>query len=145
MRARDRIYHVDCFRCVACQRRLVSGDEFAVRRVDGRLVCRDHWDHDGDAAAAVRSPSSSTMEPRCAVEAPVDCVASDGLPLDADATTTSSTVASNSLLTKKLASGVNSNVSVAKKKPGHIGSFSAAVISVKMSDFTTVSFIRCVC
>lgn len=30
MRARTHIYHIDCFRCVACARQLLPGDEFAL-------------------------------------------------------------------------------------------------------------------
>lgn len=43
MRAKTKIYHVECFRCSACMRRLETGDEFALRQ-DG-LFCR----HDHDA------------------------------------------------------------------------------------------------
>lgn len=42
MRARSKIYHIKCFRCSACMRQLVPGDEFALRQ-DG-LFCRH--DHD---------------------------------------------------------------------------------------------------
>lgn len=42
MRAKSKIYHIDCFRCSACMRQLVPGDEFALRH-DG-LFCRH--DHD---------------------------------------------------------------------------------------------------
>lgn len=38
MRARNKIYHPDCFCCEACSRTLVSGDEFALR--DERLFCK---------------------------------------------------------------------------------------------------------
>jgi len=43
MRARQRIYHVECFQCVVCQRRLVAGDEFC-QRGDDDLVCKDDFD-----------------------------------------------------------------------------------------------------
>ncbi|XP_011497526.1 PREDICTED: insulin gene enhancer protein ISL-1 [Ceratosolen solmsi marchali] len=43
MRAKTKIYHLECFRCSACMRQLVPGDEFALRS-DG-LFCR----HDHDA------------------------------------------------------------------------------------------------
>lgn len=42
MRARSKIYHMDCFRCVVCTRPLKPGDEFALRE-DG-LFCKD--DHE---------------------------------------------------------------------------------------------------
>ncbi|XP_032218609.1 insulin gene enhancer protein isl-1 isoform X3 [Nematostella vectensis] len=41
MRARNKIYHIDCFRCVACSRQLVPGDEFALRE-DGLFCKADH-------------------------------------------------------------------------------------------------------
>ncbi|KFP99430.1 Insulin gene enhancer protein ISL-1, partial [Leptosomus discolor] len=31
MRARAKVYHIECFRCVACSRQLIPGDEFALR------------------------------------------------------------------------------------------------------------------
>lgn len=45
MRARNKIFHTDCFVCVACERQLVSGDEFALR--DDGLFCkvRYHLSH----------------------------------------------------------------------------------------------------
>lgn len=42
MRAKAKIYHIECFRCTACQRQLVPGDEFALR--DDGLYCKD--DHE---------------------------------------------------------------------------------------------------
>lgn len=38
MRARNKIYHPDCFCCESCSRQLVSGDEFALR--DEHLFCK---------------------------------------------------------------------------------------------------------
>lgn len=52
MRARERIYHVSCFRCSTCARPLAPGDEFALR--DGVLLCR----HDNDVV--LRNASTST-------------------------------------------------------------------------------------
>ena len=41
MRARNKVYHIDCFRCAACSRQLVPGDEFSLR--DDGLFCKaDH-------------------------------------------------------------------------------------------------------
>lgn len=42
MRARTKIYHLDCFRCSACGKQLLPGDEFALRE-DG-LYCRHDFD-----------------------------------------------------------------------------------------------------
>ena len=41
MRAKNQIYHIDCFRCVACSRQLVRGDEYALRE-DGLFCKEDH-------------------------------------------------------------------------------------------------------
>ncbi|XP_018568091.1 insulin gene enhancer protein ISL-1 [Anoplophora glabripennis] len=43
MRAKSKIYHIECFRCCACARQLVPGDEFALRE-GGALYCKE--DHD---------------------------------------------------------------------------------------------------
>ncbi|KAF4532283.1 hypothetical protein B566_EDAN007255 [Ephemera danica] len=42
MRAKTKIYHIDCFRCTACERQLIPGDEFALR--DDGLFCKE--DHE---------------------------------------------------------------------------------------------------
>ncbi|CAO1304013.1 unnamed protein product [Diamesa serratosioi] len=43
MRAKTKIYHIECFRCSACARQLIPGDEFALRD-GGSLYCKE--DHD---------------------------------------------------------------------------------------------------
>lgn len=43
MRAKSKIFHIECFRCCACARQLVPGDEFALRE-GGALYCKE--DHD---------------------------------------------------------------------------------------------------
>ena len=42
MRARDKIFHIDCFRCCVCAKHLVPGDEFALR--SEALYCKDDYD-----------------------------------------------------------------------------------------------------
>ena len=44
MRAKNKIFHMECFRCVACEKQLVPGDEFSLRRDE--LLCKE------DSAAA---------------------------------------------------------------------------------------------
>ena len=39
MRAKNKIFHLECFRCVTCDKQLVPGDEFALRP-DG-LFCKE--------------------------------------------------------------------------------------------------------
>lgn len=41
MRARNKIYHIECFKCVACSKQLIPGDEFALRE-DGLFCKADH-------------------------------------------------------------------------------------------------------
>jgi len=121
MRARDRIYHIDCFRCVTCQRRLVSGDEFAVRRGDGGLVCRDHYDNDG-SPAALHGPSpaslSTTTDLLLAVESAVNsaldvsdklCVYTDSDAVQAAHTTSASSSGTTNVSTKHVTSSINNN------------------------------------
>ncbi|XP_057224746.1 insulin gene enhancer protein ISL-2 [Malurus melanocephalus] len=57
MRARDHVYHLECFRCAACGRQLLPGDQFCLRERD--LLCRaDHGPPpDGTAARGPRSPA----------------------------------------------------------------------------------------
>ena len=45
MRAKNKLFHLVCFRCVDCEERFVPGDEFALR--DDGLFCReDHQESD---------------------------------------------------------------------------------------------------
>ncbi|XP_001362509.2 insulin gene enhancer protein ISL-2 [Monodelphis domestica] len=56
MRARENVYHIECFRCSVCSRQLLPGDEFSLR--DHELLCRA--DHslllDRASAESPRSP-----------------------------------------------------------------------------------------
>ena len=40
MRAKNKIFHLECFRCCACERQLIPGDSFALR--DEGLFCNEH-------------------------------------------------------------------------------------------------------
>ncbi|XP_040018462.2 insulin gene enhancer protein ISL-2B isoform X1 [Gasterosteus aculeatus] len=56
MRARDNVYHVECFRCSVCSRHLLPGDEFSLR--DDELLCRaDH------GSLAERASAGSPLSP----------------------------------------------------------------------------------
>ena len=57
MRARNKIFHIDCFRCVACSRQLIPGDEFALR--DDGLFCKA--DHEV-VERATNTPNGSKSE-----------------------------------------------------------------------------------
>ncbi|XP_013147486.1 PREDICTED: LIM/homeobox protein Lhx9-like [Papilio polytes] len=43
MRARDMVYHLTCFTCIACGTLLSKGDVFGMR--DGLVYCRPHYDN----------------------------------------------------------------------------------------------------
>jgi len=38
MKAKSKVFHVNCFRCMTCQKQLLPGEEFALR--DDGLLCR---------------------------------------------------------------------------------------------------------
>ena len=40
MRAKNKIFHLECFRCCSCERQLIPGDSFALR--DEGLFCNEH-------------------------------------------------------------------------------------------------------
>jgi insulin gene enhancer protein ISL-1 len=57
MRAKNKIYHIDCFRCVACSRQLIPGDEFALR--DDGLFCKADHDVVENASTGSTTPIPS--------------------------------------------------------------------------------------
>ena len=59
MRAKNKIFHLDCFRCVACEKQLIPGDEFALRR-EG-LFCKE--DHQVEIHPGGGGPGSNTVSP----------------------------------------------------------------------------------
>ena len=44
MRAKNKIFHLECFRCTACQKQLIPGEEFALQN-DGTLFCKEDTRH----------------------------------------------------------------------------------------------------
>ena len=47
MRAKSNIFHMDCFRCAACAKQLVPGDEFSLAKDNnGLLFCKEHSAND---------------------------------------------------------------------------------------------------
>ncbi|XP_072838050.1 insulin gene enhancer protein ISL-2 [Pogona vitticeps] len=57
MRARDNVYHLECFRCSVCSRQLLPGDEFSLR--DHELLCRADHSLLLERAASADSPPRS--------------------------------------------------------------------------------------
>ncbi|XP_059351213.1 LIM/homeobox protein lim-7-like isoform X2 [Daphnia carinata] len=60
MRAKSKIYHIECFRCALCQRQLVPGDEFALRD-DGNLFCKDDHDQTNNNNSTNNNNNSSSQ------------------------------------------------------------------------------------
>ncbi|CAG0879475.1 unnamed protein product [Cyprideis torosa] len=59
MRARNKIYHTECFRCVACERQLIPGDEFALR--EEGLFCKADSEVSSDGFGNPASCFSANM------------------------------------------------------------------------------------
>lgn len=60
MRAKSKIYHIECFRCTTCSRPLVPGDEFALRD-GGHLYCKEDHDH-MEKTSAPSTPHAGAAE-----------------------------------------------------------------------------------
>lgn len=43
-KAQEHVYHLHCFKCVACQKEMTTGDEFYLLPQDGKLVCKFDYD-----------------------------------------------------------------------------------------------------
>ena len=62
MRAKNKIFHTECFRCNACEKQLLPGEEFALKP-DGSIFCRD--DHKGIIGSdRLTSPPMVLRSPR---------------------------------------------------------------------------------
>ena len=51
MRAKNKIFHLECFQCAACEKQLMPGNEYSLRHDE--LFCKDH---SLEAAASVVAP-----------------------------------------------------------------------------------------
>jgi len=67
----DVVYHVDCFACVVCGRRLGTGDSLYVLS-DGRLICRDDGMR-GAAPGAVIDQEADGMMTFCSLSLSKKC------------------------------------------------------------------------
>ncbi|XP_077192388.1 LIM homeobox transcription factor 1-alpha isoform X1 [Paroedura picta] len=56
MRAQKRVYHVGCFCCCICERRLQKGDEFVLK--EGQLLCKSDFEKERELLSLV-SPAAS--------------------------------------------------------------------------------------
>ncbi|CAF0859419.1 unnamed protein product [Brachionus calyciflorus] len=43
MRSRQYIFHLNCFKCIICERQLNTGEEYGINSKDGSIYCRIHY------------------------------------------------------------------------------------------------------
>lgn len=60
MRAKEKIFHMECFRCTACDRELKSGDEFVLRE-GSAIYCKQDYDQ-MEAKTKEEPPSGQLLE-----------------------------------------------------------------------------------
>uniref|UniRef100_A0A8C4QQG5 Uncharacterized protein n=1 Tax=Eptatretus burgeri TaxID=7764 RepID=A0A8C4QQG5_EPTBU len=63
MRARGHVYHLSCFRCASCARRLLPGDECSLRP-NGELACGQHGQQARHGRVTPRSSADERTTPR---------------------------------------------------------------------------------
>lgn len=56
MRALESVYHLSCFYCCVCERRLCKGDEFVLK--EGQLLCKSDYERERELLSSV-SPDNS--------------------------------------------------------------------------------------
>lgn len=61
MRVLENVYHVHCFYCCECERRLQRGDEFVLK--EGQLLCRSDYEKEKEMLSAISpAPTESGEE-----------------------------------------------------------------------------------
>ncbi|NWV13787.1 LMX1A factor, partial [Ptilonorhynchus violaceus] len=59
-RVRDRLFHVRCFRCCECERRLQRGDEFVLH--EGQLLCRADFQREKEILGSLSPAPSESVK-----------------------------------------------------------------------------------
>ena len=55
MRAKNKIFHLECFQCAACEKQLMPGNEYSLRHDE--LFCKDHsLEGSGGVGASIVPP-----------------------------------------------------------------------------------------
>merc|ERR1712130_914177 len=67
-RAQDNVYHVDCFMCILCNRKLDTGDEFYLME-DKKLLCKQDYDSAKAKAADYGDGVDGNKRPRTTITA----------------------------------------------------------------------------
>uniref|UniRef100_UPI00358E3384 LOW QUALITY PROTEIN: LIM/homeobox protein LMX-1.2-like n=1 Tax=Myxine glutinosa TaxID=7769 RepID=UPI00358E3384 len=60
MRALEAVFHVGCFSCCVCDRRLQKGDEFVLK--EGQLFCRSDYEKERDMLSAISPAPSDSLK-----------------------------------------------------------------------------------
>ncbi|NP_001349521.1 LIM homeobox transcription factor 1, beta a isoform 1 [Danio rerio] len=60
MRALESVYHLSCFCCCVCERRLCKGDEFVLK--EGQLLCKTDYEREKDLASPDLSDSDKSED-----------------------------------------------------------------------------------
>lgn len=64
MRVLGQVYHLGCFSCCECERRLQRGDEFVLK--EGQLLCRMDYEKEREMLAAISpTPTESGKSEDC--------------------------------------------------------------------------------
>ncbi|XP_067829294.1 LIM/homeobox protein LMX-1.2 [Heptranchias perlo] len=60
MRVLESVYHVDCFSCCECERRLQRGDEFVLK--EGQLLCRSDYEKEREMLSAISPTPTESVK-----------------------------------------------------------------------------------
>uniref|UniRef100_UPI00398EE146 LIM/homeobox protein LMX-1.2 n=1 Tax=Pristiophorus japonicus TaxID=55135 RepID=UPI00398EE146 len=60
MRVLGSVYHVECFSCCECERRLQQGDEFVLKK--GQLLCRSDYEKEREMLSGVSPAPTETVK-----------------------------------------------------------------------------------
>lgn len=63
MRVQGQVYHLGCFTCCECERRLQRGDEFVLK--EGQLLCRMDYEKEREMLAAISPTPTESGKTGC--------------------------------------------------------------------------------
>lgn len=65
MRVLGQVYHLGCFSCCECERRLQRGDEFVLK--EGQLLCRGDYEKEREMLAAISPAPTESGDPHAPI------------------------------------------------------------------------------